>query len=139
MPLRKNAKLELLSRVSLFDQCSKAELARLAQLTEEIDYNKRTVVIREGEKGHEFFVVVSGHLEVSRKGRKLGIVGPGDHVGEFAILSGSPRNATVKALEPVHLLWMNDRAFVKAIDSMPGVWRKIAVALADRAEKSSIK
>jgi len=139
MPLRKNAKLDLLSKISLFDHCSKAELGRLAQLTEEIDYKAGTVVIREGEKGHEFFVVVSGHLEVSRNGKKLGVVGPGDHVGEFAVLSGEPRNATVKAIEPVHLLWMNDRAFNKTIDDMPGVWRKIAVALADRAEKSDIK
>jgi len=138
MPLPKNAKLELLSKVSLFDQCSKAELGRLAQLTEEIDYKAGTVVIREGEKGREFFVVLSGHLEVSRDGKTLGVVGPGDHVGEFAILSGSPRNATVKTLEPVHLLWMNDRAFIKTIDAMPGVWRKIAIALADRAEKSDI-
>ena len=139
MPLRRNAKLELLRIVSLFDQCSNAELGRLAQLMEEIDYKAGKEVIREGEKGREFFVVVSGQLEVLRNGKRVAVVGPGDHVGEFALLSGSTRNATVKALVPVHLLWMNGRAFTEAIDAMPGLWKKIAVALADRAEQSAIK
>ena len=138
MPLRKNAKLELLRGVSLFDECSNADLGRLARLTEEIDYKAGTEVIREGEKGREFFVVVSGQLEVLRNGKRVAVVGPGDHIGEFALLSGSTRNATVKALESVHLLWMNGRAFTEAIDAMPGLWRKLAVALADRAEKSAI-
>lgn len=138
MPLRKTRKLELLRGISLFDQCSNAELGQLAQLTEEIDYRAGAEVIREGQKEREFFVVVSGQLEVSRMGERVAVVGPGDHVGECALLSGSTRNATVKALESVHLLWMNDRAFFKAIDAMPGVWRKIAVALADRAEKFDV-
>ena len=49
------------------------------------------MLIREGERGREFFVIVTGEVEVRRKGRKMATLGPGSFVGEMALLSKIPR------------------------------------------------
>ncbi len=132
MALRANAKLDLIKRIPLFEHCSKKDLQHIAGIADELDLRAGKVLIREGERGREFFVLVSGEAEVRRKGRKIATVGPGDFVGEMALLSKAPRNATVTALTPVDVLVITDRAFVDLIDKTPDLWHKVARALAER-------
>jgi CRP-like cAMP-binding protein len=131
--LRKDAKIELLERIPLFAQCSKRDLREIARVTEQIGREAGAIVIREGEKGHEFFAVVSGTLQIARlKPARVVDIGPGDFVGEMALLSNKPRNATVTATTPVHLLRISDRDFLALLDRIPLLWLKIAGALAER-------
>ena len=90
------------------------------------------MLITEGERGREFFVIVDGEVEVRRKGRKVATLGPGSFVGEMALLSKIPRTATVTALTPLDVLVITDRAFVDLLDKMPDLWLKVARALAER-------
>ena len=69
MQLHKNAKVELLKGVPLFAGCSKADLQRIASLADELDLGEGATLIREGERGREFIVVVDGTVQVTRKGR----------------------------------------------------------------------
>ena len=82
--------------------------------------------------GREFFVLVSGEVEVRRKGRKVATLGPGSFFGEMALLSKAPRAATVTALTPIDVLVISDRAFLGLLDKMPELWLKVARALAER-------
>ncbi len=134
MALGKNAKIELLERIPLFAQCSKSDLQRIARIAEEIDFEAGHLLMREGERGHEVFVVVSGQLEVwrRREGGQIAQLGPGEVVGEMALLSKKPRNATVRAATPTHLLQIRDTDFLKLLDQIPKLSLKIATALADR-------
>ena len=134
MALQKNAKIELLRRIPLFAQCSKSDLQRIARIAEEIDFEAGTLLMREGERGHEVFVVISGQLEVwrRREGGQIASLGPGEVVGEMALISKKPRNATVRAATPVHLLRIRDTDFLRLLDQIPELWLKIASALADR-------
>ncbi len=132
MALRANAKLDLIKRIPLFEHCSKKDLQHIAGIADELDLRAGKVLIREGERGREFFVLVSGEAEVRRKGRKIATVGPGDFVGEMALLSKAPRNATVTALTPVDVLVITDRAFLDLMDKTPDLWHKVARALAER-------
>lgn len=132
MALRANAKLDLLEGVPLFEHCSKKDLQHIAQTADELDLRAGKVLIREGERGREFFMIVSGEVEVRRKGRKVATLGPGDFVGEMALLSKAPRNATVTAATPLDVLVITDRAFLDLLDKMPDLWLKVARALADR-------
>jgi CRP-like cAMP-binding protein len=132
MALGANAKLELIKRVPLFEQCSKKDLQSIAQIADELDLRTGRVLIEEGERGREFFVIVSGEVEVRRKGRKVATLGPGRFVGEMALLSKAPRNATVTAVTPLNVLVITDRAFLGLLDEMPGLSIKVARALAER-------
>ena len=57
VPLRRDAKVELLKKVPLFAGCTKAELRQLARIADEIDLREGTVLTREGRAGHEFCVL----------------------------------------------------------------------------------
>jgi CRP-like cAMP-binding protein len=132
MPLRPKARTDLLKSVPLFEHCSRRELGRIAGITEESDVDRGTVLITEGDRGREFFVIVSGEVEVRRKGRKLATLGPGTYFGEIALLSRQPRTATVTALTPLRVLVIADRDFVDLLDAMPELWLKVARSLAER-------
>ena len=132
MALGTNAKLDLIKGAPLFENCSKQDLQRIAQIADQLDLRAGKVLIREGERGREFFVIVSGEVDVHRKGRKVTTLGPGSFVGEMALLSKAPRSATVTAVTPVDVLVITDRAFLDLLDRMPELWLKVARALAER-------
>jgi CRP/FNR family transcriptional regulator, cyclic AMP receptor protein len=137
--LRRDAKIELLRRIPLFSECSKADLREIARATDEVHVPAGTVMMREGRRGDEAFVVVSGRLEVSRRDSgKVAEIGPGEVVGEMALLSVKPRNATVTAMTPVHALRAEAADFLGLLDRLPLLWLKIARALADRVEDDEL-
>ena len=110
MALRSKAKTDLLKSVPLFEHCSRRELGKIAGITDEIAVDDGKVLITEGDRGREFFVIISGEVDVRRKGRKLATLGPGTYFGEIALLSQQPRTATVTALTPLRVLVIADRA-----------------------------
>ena len=109
--LRKDAKIELLKQVPLFSQCTKKQLAAIANVADLIGVPASTELIREGALGREFMVIVEGTVDVKRKGRKINSLGPGDFIGEVALISGGPRNATVTTTRKTSLLALTDRQF----------------------------
>ena len=132
MALRRDAKHDLIKGTPLFAHCSRKDLQRIGQIADEVDLQAGKVLIREGERGREFFVLVSGEVEVRRKGRKIATLGPGSFFGEMALLSKAPRAATVTAVTPIDVLVISDRAFLGLLDKMPELWLKVARALAER-------
>jgi CRP/FNR family transcriptional regulator, cyclic AMP receptor protein len=132
MQLRRDAKVELLKRVPLFADCSKAELRQLARIADEIELREGTVLTREGRRAHEFFVIVDGTVHVAKNGRKLADLGPGSWVGEIALLTGQPRTATATATSSVTALVIVDRDFRKALEEMPSIAMKVLATVAER-------
>jgi CRP/FNR family transcriptional regulator, cyclic AMP receptor protein len=132
MALRSNAKLNLIKSVPLFEHCSKQDLRQISGIADEVDLRAGKVLIQEGKRGREFFVVVSGEVEVSRNGRRVRKLGPGAFFGEMALLSKSSRTATVTASTPVDVLVITDRAFLALLEKVPALWPKVARALAER-------
>ena len=136
--LRRNEKVEWIRHVPLFSQCSRRELTQIAGIADEIDLRKDKILIREGERGREFFVLLEGSAEVTKDGRKINTLGPGDFFGEIALVSNSPRTATVTATSPIHTLVITDRAFRRLLDDVPEIQRKVLVALAERLAPASL-
>jgi CRP/FNR family transcriptional regulator, cyclic AMP receptor protein len=132
MLLRKNTKVEMLRKVPLFAHCSKKELEAIAGLADELHLEEGRELIREGQRGHEFFVIVEGDVVVRRKGRKIGTSSGGDFVGEMALVTGRPRNATVTAATPVRTLVVTAQAFQRLLETSPTIQNKVLRALAER-------
>jgi len=138
MALGANAKVNLLKRSPLFEHCSKSELQQIARIADELDLREGKVLMREGERGREFFVIVSGEVEVRRKGRKVATLGPGSFVGEMALISKIPRTATVTALTPLDVLVITDRAFLSLLERTPAIAIKVTRTLAERVGENEL-
>ena len=138
MALRKNTKVDLISKVPLFAGCSKRELAGIAAVADELDVRDGTTLIREGERGREFFVIVEGTARVTRNGRKVNELGPGDWAGEIALITDTPRTATVVATSPARLLVVTDRAFRSVLEEIPSISLKLMKTLGQRLHTTTL-
>lgn len=134
MVLRADTRVDLLRDLPLFELCSKRDLRRIAALAVERELDAGTELIREGEPAGEFYVVVDGDVDVRRRGRRVARLGAGSFVGEIALLSRSPRTATVVAASPLRVLAISGRDFVALLDALPELWLKVARTLADRVD-----
>jgi CRP-like cAMP-binding protein len=130
--LRKNAKIELIKRVPLFQRCSGRELAAVAALADEIDLPAGRKLTSEGKTGKEFVVLVEGVADVTRKGKAVNKLGPGDFLGEIALVTGRPRTATVTTRTPTRLLVISAPAFRSLLRDMPAMQAKVLEAVAER-------
>lgn len=130
--LRKNAKLDLLKRVPLFERCSKRELEQIAAVADELDVRPGTKLTTEGASGREFVVIAEGAADVRRKGRKINTLGSGDFAGEIALITGAPRTATVTTTEPARVLVIAAQAFRRLLRDSPSIQLKVLEALAAR-------
>jgi CRP-like cAMP-binding protein len=136
--LHRNEKVELIKRAPLFWNCSKRELQEIAQLADEIDLRKGKEMTRQGERGREFFVLLEGDADVVKDGRSINTLGPGDFFGEIALVSDTPRTATVTATSPVRALVITDRAFRRLMKEQPDIQGKVLAAVAARLAPETV-
>lgn len=138
MRLGKDAKVELIKRVPLFASCSRRELGEIASIADEVDFRAGKTLIREGERGREFFVLLDGTAKVTKDGKDLNTLESGDFFGEIALVSKVPRTATVTATSPVRALVVTDRAFRSLMHRSGQLQDKVLEALADRLAASTL-
>lgn len=129
-------KIEQLRRVPLFEGLAKHELEELATLADEIDVADGRVLTREGERGHEFFIVLDGTVKVDVGGAVVATLGKGDFLGEIALVDGKPRSATTRAVGPTRLLVVGHREFHRLMDDFPSVKTCVLQALAERVRRN---
>jgi len=132
--LRKDGKIELLKKVPLFSRCTKKQLGAIASLADLIDVPAGKTLIKEGARGREFMIIVNGTGEVRRKGRKVAAIGPGDFIGEMALISGGPRNATVTTTSDALILVVDERPFWTLLDQSPQIQTSVLKALGERLQ-----
>ena len=101
-----------LSRIGLLAGLPGEQLSKLAGRLEREEIAPGETVVREGDPGDRFYVVLSGMLNVSQEG--LGerrILRPGDAFGEVALAMGIPRTASVRAITPAVVASCDQAAF----------------------------
>jgi cAMP-dependent protein kinase regulator len=98
----------LLRGMPIFDELLSHELDLLAVRLQPESFQAGEVLFREGEPGDKFYIIESGQVQVTQnvEGREveLSLRGPGEYVGEIALIQNRPRTATIKALEDTTLL-----------------------------------
>lgn len=127
-----DAKLDLLGRVPLFSDLGKKELREVGQLAEEIDVPAGRPLMRQGEHGREFFVIVSGSVRIDKDGQTVATMGPGDFFGEIALVDGGTRTATATTETDSKLLLVGHREFHSLMELNRSVQNCVLMALARR-------
>jgi CRP/FNR family transcriptional regulator, cyclic AMP receptor protein len=121
MALHHDAKLDHLRAVRLFRNCSHKQLEHVASIVDEIEIEPGRTICRQGETGHEAFVVVSGEASVAVDGNVVDTIGPGALVGEISLIDHGPRTATVTASSPMHVLVVPGNRFAQLLEEVPGL------------------
>ena len=106
-----DSKLEALRAVPLFASMRGRDLEAVERLADTVDLPAGKALMRQGEDGNEMFVIASGKVRVERNGNEIATLGPGQAVGEMALLSEGPRLATVTTLEPTTAFVLGHREF----------------------------
>ena len=102
---------------SVFKDMSPSSLRDLLSSAERKTWARGTTLMREGDPGSQFYIVESGKLEVSQAGSVVGEIGPGDCVGELALLNDAPRSATVTVQHDAILLSLDREQFQRIMFS----------------------
>jgi CRP-like cAMP-binding protein len=121
-----------LGEVPMFQACSEEELAAIAYLATPNAVEAGTDIVREGDTGNDFFVLMMGTATVTRHGHDVGKLEPGNFFGELALFDPAPRNATVTADVPVTMAVMERNRFQAALDSVPALRDALLKGMARR-------
>ena len=92
---------QILRNVELFDGLTESELNEVAAICDEKRFHRGDIIAKQGEPGDEFFIVTQGYVEVLLEEPRRAVVnlGPGQLIGEMAVVDQGPRSATVQAVE----------------------------------------
>ena len=133
----KNAYHDHLRKVPLFANLDRQELDALGLLATELSFPPGQVLLRQGDRAYEMFIVLDGTLEVTRDDIYIADIGPGGFAGEMALLTDSPRNATVTTKSDVRLLHVDARSLQNLLQSIPQIAVKMLPIVAGRVAANS--
>jgi serine/threonine protein phosphatase PrpC/CRP-like cAMP-binding protein len=134
-------KREVLAKMPLFSRLSEREMLRIMQVAEVRAYAPGEQVIKEGDRGDELFIVLSGIVRVLRGEAVLTTLGAGEHFGEMALIRSVPRSASVHAEGDCELIAIRRGDFFEILRKEHGLavkllWQFLGV-LADRLDSTS--
>jgi len=128
-------KVEALRSSSLLGALEEDQLASLAGIAKERSLQAGDTLIRAGDTGAlAMYVILEGSMEVSKDGNRLSVLGPGQHIGEMALLAPDnvPRSADVVATQPTRVLQLASWDLFPFLDTNPAMARAIITELARR-------
>jgi CRP/FNR family transcriptional regulator, cyclic AMP receptor protein len=129
----RDEKVELLRNVPLFAACSTKELRRIADIADELAFREGKILTRQGGPGREMFILLDGTVTVERNGVQINQLGPGDFLGEGALVLRKPRDATITATPPLRALVITDANFNELLLADGRISGKVHETLAARA------
>jgi CRP/FNR family transcriptional regulator, cyclic AMP receptor protein len=125
-----------LATVPLFSGLSRGHLQRLSEVTDDVIFRPGATVMREGDPGATLFVILEGQATVTRGGKALAELFPGDFFGEISLLDRGPRTATVTADTRLVTLRLFRAAFLSLLETEAGMAEKVLVEVAGRLRRA---
>jgi CRP/FNR family cyclic AMP-dependent transcriptional regulator len=124
-----------LAEVPLFQGLAKKQLRDVSELMTRTEEPEGSVLIEEGTRGKEFFVILEGHVEVRENGTVISTLGPGSFFGEMGLLQNRPHSATVVATSPVVVEVLDGDQFAELIHEYPEIGVQIMSTMANRLDQ----
>ena len=135
---------DFLATVPLFSGLQRDEIQRFADLTRERSYPKGSVILFQDDPGDSLFVLRAGRVKVvliGEDGREviLGVLEPGAHFGELALIDDQPRSAHVIAMDDSQLLILRREDFRRRVEANPSVAWALLTELSRRLRRADVK
>jgi CRP/FNR family cyclic AMP-dependent transcriptional regulator len=121
-----------LGAVPLFDGFSKRHLHRLAADSDVVRVEPGRAIVEEGRPGEAMFVIMSGAAKVTRGGRTVARLVPGDFFGELSALDGGPRTASIVSETPMELVRLFRRTLRRLFEEEPALAMGLLEGIARR-------
>ena len=132
--------VDVLRGIPLFAPLPKRHVKRIAKLARPRRFAENSTIVKKGERGESFYVILDGEARLSLAGGRSTTLGAGDSFGELALLDGGPRTATVLARTPVLTMSIARRSFLKLVRSDSelalGLLKVMAERLRDASQQS---
>ena len=129
---------DTLARVPLFSSLDKRELQEIGRSCQERKYSPGATLMKQGDTGVGLYVITKGRVHITqvtdpdRPEEDLGTAGPGEVLGEMALLDDLPRSATVTAIDEVTALLLPVWEFRTALRNHPDIGIKLLSVLSRR-------
>jgi CRP-like cAMP-binding protein len=137
MAMTIDEKADVLGRVALFDGLGRPSLVPLAEAASETDFVDGDALVIEGQVGTGLFVVVSGGVRIVQHGEDVTRLGPGDYLGELAVIDREPRSASAFAVGPTTCLALASWDLFRRVDADPALSHALLRGLALRIRSLS--
>ena len=135
--------MEKLKQVPLFSTMDEQEILGVRQIMEQNSFAPGQVILREGEPGDDFHVILEGSVEFLTQDASGGEVlldeaGPGGFFGELSMLTGEPRSARVRAVGAVKTLALDRQEFTEFLLKHPHAAIDVLTVLGRRLHRSNL-
>ncbi len=127
-----SARVPYLRSLAMFKDLADEEVIAAARISEPVRILDGEVFVREGELGHDLFVITAGQVVIRRAGRVIAELGPGEVVGEMAVLDREPRSADAVAVGQVESLRIRGEELLGLVEQRPAFARAIIRVLTRR-------
>lgn len=128
---------KMIGRVSLFAELSEKHLKSIVKSGTERSFEPGQTIVKEGERGVGFYLVLDGKVEVRRKNRVLTTLSEGGFFGEMGLIDDQPRSADVVAVTPTKTLCVSEWAFTGLVKGNPEIAMNMMKALVERLRTTS--
>jgi CRP-like cAMP-binding protein len=129
----------------LFENQPDEVIQAVCALGRVVEYGPGAVVVRQGDAGDRLYIVKSGVLEIvaaradGGDATPVAYLGTGEVLGELALLTGSPRSATIRSPEHAELFTLDKALFLDLMETLPTFTRSLCLLLARRLEATNLK
>jgi CRP-like cAMP-binding protein len=124
--------VERLRRLPLFGELDHYDLSMIARHVGETHAPEGRVLFEQGSIPYEMFVIEEGTAEVTKDGQTVGMIGPGDVVGEIALLRFQRRMATVRVTSPIRAVTVSADDLQLIEEEMPEIAGQLRSIMAAR-------
>lgn len=128
--------VEVLRGIPLFAALPKRHVKRIANLARPRRFAANSAIVRKGERGETFFVILDGEATLNLPTGRTVALGAGDFFGELALLDGRPRTATIIAKAPVLTMAIGRRPFLKLVKGDSELSLGLLKAMAERLREA---
>jgi CRP-like cAMP-binding protein len=130
-------RVEILSRVPLFEGLSKRQLEAIARAVSVSSFSEGNEIVVEGSRANFCCVLVEGRVEVVKGDQPVAHLGPGEIFGEIALFDPGPRSATIRALTEVVAIQIPSQGFAAVATADPQIPLRMLKVLAHRIRETT--